>query len=692
MNCYNNYRKRDTFSMRKSARKYLLLSVIILCVVSFTAPGNIMGARVTGDEKLVTTGKETVSPGKKSPEIPPAGKIEKKEMPAEKKPEPGKENARYVTIDFDDVDIRVFIKFISELTGSNFVIDTGVKGKVTIISPKKISVKEAYKVFESVLDVHGFSVVPAGDIIKIVPSQDARTKNIETRLKKSAIDPEDKVVTQIISLSYANPDELKKVLTPLISKSSVILSYPPTGMLIVTDLLSNIKRLLTIVSALDIEGIEEQISVIPLGRASSTEIAKSLDQIFQKTAAQKKGSIDSNMKIVADERTNTIITLASENDTMRIKQLIKLLDKDVPRGEERLRVYRLENADAEELSKVLMNIPSKDAKDTQKGKAPLLSKDISIVPDKATNTLIITAERDDYNVLEGVIKQLDVPRPMVYIEALIMEVNVDKGFTLGAEWVAGNDFTTEGRAGAYGGGFVSGGIIPHLDSKGIPTWPSGFSVGVLGEGITVGNILFPSLGAFFQAYQTDQDVHILSTPQILTLDNEEAEIYVGENVPYQTRADSSTVTDYSSYEYKDVGVTLRITPQISRERFVRLNIFQEVTKMVGDDTNDRPTTLKRTTKTTVTIKDKNTIVIGGLIGDDITNTVYKTPCLGDIPGLGWLFKYKSETREKRNLFIFITPRIVENPTEAKSIYEEKQKHINEVEEGVIKTYEKKRKE
>ncbi|MBW2558243.1 MAG: type II secretion system secretin GspD [Deltaproteobacteria bacterium] len=539
--------------------------------------------------------------------------------------------------------------------------------------------------------------MPAGDIIKIVPSKDAKTKNIETRLKSGAITPEDKVVTQIISLNYANPNEMKKVLAPLISKSSVILSYPPTGMLIVTDLLSNINRLLKIVSALDIEGIEEQISVIPLERASSTEIAKSLNQIFQKTARQKKGTIASTIKIVADERTNIIITLASENDTTRIRQLIKLLDKDVPKGEERLRVYRLENADAEDLSKVLMNIPSKNAKDTQKGKTPLLSKNIGIVPDKATNSLIITAERDDYNVLEGVIKKLDVPRPMVYIEALIMEVNVDKGFKIGAEWVGGEKFNSGGSK-VYGGGFTGAGIIPTPNATtGVISYPPGFSLGVFGEAINIGGAVFPNLGAVLQAYQKDQDVHILSTPQILTLDNEEAEIYVGENVPYQTRQESSSVTsttDYSSFEYKDVGVTLRITPQINLERFVRLNIFQEVTKLVTEAGQQtvRPTTLKRTTKTTVTIKDKNTIVIGGLIGDDITNTVYKTPCLGDIPGLGWLFKYKSETREKRNLFIFITPRIVENPTEAKSIYEEKQEHINKVEEGVIKTYKRKRKE
>ena len=679
--------------MKTLPKRNLLLLIVILCIIPLLLPGSIMGARVTGQDKLVTTSdKKTEKSKKEVSGTRQVRKIEKREVPT--KARRSSDEPKYVTIDFNDVDIRVFIKFISELTGKNFVINKGVRGKVTIVSPKKISVSEAYKVFESVLEVHGFAAIPAGDIIKIVPSREAKEKNIETRLKKKAISPEDKVITQIISLNYANPDEMKKVLTPLVSKSSVILSYPPTGMLVVTDLLSNIKRLLRIIGALDIEGIEEQISVIPLAHASSQEIAKSLSLIFQKTGKSRKGTLASLIQIVPDDRTNTIITLASENDTFRIRQLIKLLDKEIPKGEARIRVYHLQNADAEELTKVLMNLPSKGVKGAEKGKSPLLSRDTQIIPDKATNTLVITADRNEYTILKDIIRELDIPRPMVYIEALIMEVNVDKGFKLGAEWVGGEYISTgDGRTKVYGGGFRSGGIMPSADATtGIISFPEGFSVGVLGQTIRIGDFTFPNLGAIFQAYQKDKDIHILSTPQLLTLDNEEAEIYVGKNVPYQTRAETSSADlDYSTYEYKDVGVSLKITPQISQERFVRLNIFQEVTKLVDSTTSiDRPTTLKRTTKTTVSIKDRNTIVIGGLVGDDITNTVYKVPCIGNIPLLGWLFKYKSEIREKTNLFVFITPHIIESPVEAKALYEKKKKHINKVEEGVIKTYRNKR--
>ncbi|HEU18535.1 MAG TPA: type II secretion system protein GspD [Deltaproteobacteria bacterium] len=645
--------------MKTSSRwtSAMLVSVILaLSIICTAAPA--IGARVTGEENPVAT---SVTPALKPNE------------------------AASVTIDFNDVDINVFIKFISEITGKNFVIDKAVRGNVTIVSPGKISLREAYKVFESVLDVHGFAAVPAGNIIKIIPSRDAKEKNIETRLKREAITPDDRIVTQIISLKYANPEEMKKILTPLVSKSSVILSYPPTGMIIVTDLLSNIQRLLTIVKALDIEGTEEQISVIPLMYASAAETTKSLGLIFHDAARTQKGSLAPPIKIVSDDRTNTIITLASEIDTYRLRELIKLLDKEIPKGEAKVRVYRLQNADSEELTKVLMNLPSKTDTPQEKGKTPVISKDMQIVPDKATNTLIITAARDDYIVIEDIIKQLDVPRPMVYIEALIMEVNVDKDFSIGAEWTAG-EYISQGRVKIGAGSFRGDSSLVTTTSAGQVNLPKGFSVGVLGESISIGGLTFPSLGAIFNAYQKDKDVNILSTPQILTLDNQEAELYVGKNVPYQTRAETSSANvDYSSYEYKDVGVTLKITPQISQERYVRLNIYQEVTKLVDTDTSaDRPTTLKRTAKTAVSIKDTNTIVIGGLVGDDITQTTYQVPCLGNVPLLGWLFKYRSERREKTNLYIFITPHIIENPIEATELLKEKHEDLDSVREGVIK--------
>ena len=595
---------------------------------------------------------------------------------------------RYVAIDFNNVDINVFIKFISELTSKNFIVDQRVKGKVTIISPAKISVKEAYKVFESVLEVHGFTTVQAGDVIKIVPSPDARSMNVETWLKKEARSPEDKVVTQLIPLKYADPEEIKRLFAPLISKNSVILSYPPTNMLIVTDIYSNIQRLIRILDAIDVTGMGQEISVIPLHYAFAGDFIKILDPIFQAKPRAKTTDPESGVKFVADERTNTIIVLASEVETERIKKLIELLDMETPRGQEKIRVYYLQNAKAEDLAKVLQELPTKKGGTPEAQKAPLISEKVKITADKATNSLIITGEKDDYQILEDIIKQLDIPRAMVYIESLIMEVNVEKDFNLGVQWIAGGKTDLGNKEGAFGGGFRPSVPIFSPPITSLPA-PEGFSLGIFSESVTIGNITFPNLGAIVQAYKKDKDVHILSTPQILTTDNEEAKITVGKNVPFQTRSAAENAAEtYSSYEYKDVGITLKITPRISKDRLVQLTISQEVTKLdeLATTSSDRPTTLKRTIDTTVIVQDKNTVVVGGLIDDSFTKTEYKTPCLGDVPGFGMLFRSTSKAGDKTNLFVFLTPHVIENPAEANDIYKDKKQEIDTVKEGKIKLY------
>jgi general secretion pathway protein D len=627
--------------------------------------------------------------------------------------EPKKQAAKstqYVTIDFDNVDIQIFVKFVSELTGKNFVIDEKVKGKVTIISPRKISIDEVYKVFESVLEVYGFATVTAADVIKIVPALQAREKLVETRVGKQDGNQEDKIVTQIISLENANPDEVKKVLDPLISRTSIIMSYPPTGMLVITDYLSNIQKIMEIVDAIDVEGMAGQISYVPLKSALAGEVAKSLTLLFQ---PQPGRATLSTVRIVSDDRANALIIVASGMDSDRIKKLIDLMDKEVPRSDAMLRVYRLQNAVAEDLAKVLMNIPKAPATPVaapiQGSKSPMLSKDVQILADKATNTLIISANKDDYRVLEAVIQSLDISRPMVYIEALVMEVKVTKNFQVGVEWRGLKDTTDISALGGLGSAaFIGSGgmgttpgaynVIPNVNigaAGGSVSFPQGFSLGLLGAGITIGGIMFPSIGAVLQAYQNDSDISILSTPQIMTLDNEEAEINVGENVPYLSRQDTTSGIaqaaggiNYSSYEYKDVGVTLKITPHINAEDFVRLKFDQKVSKVSSGGDIARPTTLTRQAKTTVVVKDRETVVIGGLMGDETTDSTYQLPCLGSIPILGWLFKSASQNRAKTNLYVFITPHIIRTQKDAAEFYKVKRDEMGEVKDGVIKMNEK----
>jgi general secretion pathway protein D len=604
-------------------------------------------------------------------------------------------SAQLVSIDFNNVDIVVFIKFMSDLTKRNFVIDDKVRGKVTIISPGKITVDEAYHVFLSVLEVHGYTTVPSGKITKIVPSPDARSKSIRTRLEEESGAVGDNVVTQIIPLRYADPNEIKKLFTPLVSKSSVILAYPPTNTLIVTDVQSNIRRLQRLLKAIDITGVGQQIAIIPVEYADATKLVTLLSSIFQKKA-RTKGAVAKDITFVADERTNSIVLLASEGDTDNIRKLIKSLDKETPKGQAKIHVYYLEHADAEELEKVLKDIPQKEAAGKTPGKktAPVVSDKVRISADKATNSLIIMADMEDYVVLENIIKKIDIPRAMVYIEALIMEVNVTKDFRLGTEWVAGGEAHYDDRDGIYGGGFSAGGfggdpgtIGTGLGAAGSATLPPGFSMGLFGENITVGGITFPTIQALIQAYKKDKDTNILSTPQILTTDNQEAKIYVGSNIPFQTQAtaNDSGSTIYNSFEYRDVGKTLKITPHISKDRMVRLELSLEVSSISGTQTS-QPTTLKRTVETTAIVKDRHTVVLGGLIDDQIDHTKYKVPCLGEIPGLGFLFSQRSNTNDKTNLYVFLTPRVIQNPDEATEVSKEKRDHIDNIREENIKLY------
>jgi len=603
----------------------------------------------------------------------------------------------FISIDFNDVDIAVFIKFISELTGKNFIIDRRVKGNISVISPTKISVNEAYKVFESVLEVHGYATVDAGEITKIIPSPYARTMNIETRLKKEADSPTDKIVTQLIHLKYADPNAVKQLCAPLVSKSSVVLAYSPTNMLIITDVYSNIKRLIRIIDAIDVTGIGQSISVIPIEFADAEAMVKIIDSVFNASSAQPKKKGQKDVTLVSDKRTNIIIVVASETGTERVRKLVRMLDKEMPKGSEKIHVYYLENAKAEELATVLQEFPTKESGgDASKGKklAPIVSEDVKITADKATNSLIIVADKDDYDVLKEIIKKLDIRRSMLYIECLIMEINKDKSLNLGTEWQIGGEGSYDTYDGAWGGGFSGGsmGGDPGYISSALSAatgsasvLPPGFSVGVFGESITVGGIVFPTIAAVINAYKKDSDAHILSTPQILTTDNETAKITVGKNVPYLTKA-SSGDTNYSNYEYKDVGITLEITPQINKDRQIRLEIALESTKLESTTNQFQPTTLKRTVDTTVIVNDENTVVIGGLIDKALSSTDYRVPCLGNIPVMGWLFRSVGKGQEDANLYIFLTPHVLEDALEGNKINEMKMLEMEKIEEERIKLF------
>lgn len=592
-----------------------------------------------------------------------------------------KDSKRFIAFDFDNVEINLFIKYISELTGKNFIVDKTVKGNVTIVSPTKINEEEAYRVFESVLEVHGYTTVKAGAIIKILPTARARSQNVEMLQMGFSENPEDKVVTQLIPLKHSSPDDIKKVLAPLVSKTSIVIGHTRSGMLIITETLSNIQRLLAIIEAIDVEYTQEEVIVFPLENASSVAVAKIINAIFVKIKTDAKGGkLKSGVKVVPYERINALIAMVNASDIARVRRLVKMLDIEMERGEGNIHVFYLQNANAKELAKVLNALPEKKPATKDKGKSPAISKNVSVMADEETNSLIITASKEEYIVLQDVIKKLDIPRRMVYLEALIMEVDTDKTFEVGVQWITGGNFNDD--TGQLASGFSGNEASPYNNIKGIsatnPSLPAGFSLGILQQGIKIGGMTFPNISSILRLYKNDSKINIIATPQILTTDNKKAEISVGENIPYITSKNTTTAEqDYTQYEYKDVSTKLTITPHINQTDVLRLEIATEVIKVKGD-VSDTPTTYKRTAETSVIMKDRDTIVIGGIIGHDSTTTEYKIPLLGDIPYLGWLFKTKYTRNSKTNMFIFITPRIIRHPGEIDEVTHAKEVALGDV--------------
>lgn len=591
-------------------------------------------------------------------------------------------NQRFITIDFDKVDILLFIKYISELTGRNFIIDKTVKGTVSIISPTKISEEEAYDVFESVLAVNGFTTVDAGVMVKIMPSIRARTENVDTLHHGRPSKPEDKIVTQLIPLTHTTPDDMKKVLAPLVSKTSVVIAHTQSGILIVTDTLSNIQKLLAIIESLDVDYSSAELEVLPLKYATATTIATTINSIFKRVSPIVKGSAarTSGVNVVPYDRINALIVMAGPGDVLRVKRLVAMLDAAPEHDEGNIRVVYLEHANAKELAAVLTALPTQDS--TKKGpqKTPSISKNVKVMPDEATNSLIITADRSEFKVLEAVIKKLDIARRMVYLEALIMEVSTTSDFNVGVNWLGAGGFNdgTGALLTGFGGANTDGfsGVSVGEDS-GVG---SGISLGLLQKGIEVSGITFPNISALITAYKNDATTNIISTPQILTTDNKKASISVGENIPYLSQENAATPSErgYASYEYKDVATTLSITPQINQADTLRLEISTEVNKVKGNSPGITPSTLTRKAETTVLVQDGQTIVIGGIIGHDADDGENKIPLLGDIPLLGWLFKTSQTKHVKSNMFIFITPHIIKNPADIATVTMVKEEQLGKV--------------
>ncbi len=620
-----------------------------------------------------------------------------------------------ITMNFEDTDIRVLIKFMSELSQKNFIVDDNIKGKVTVFSPEKITLQEAYNVFQSILEVKGFTLIPAGKAIKILQSSEAKQRGIETLTAKPSFlgERNDEFVTRIVRLDYVDVNEAATLVRPLVSKYGNLNPYGPTNTLILTDIKSNLYRIMKIINEIDVKGYHAELYVIPLRFASVRTVTDHLNKILEggtvatpasparparprgrvpQQAAVTGGGVSTSAKIISDERTNSLIVLATRSDYDTIIKLVQKLDVEAPEGKGRINIYYLQNAVADEIVTVVQEFITgiKQEKEAAPGQPKLPTEtDIKIVADKATNSLIINADPEDYEQIKGVIQKLDIPRSQVLIEALFLEVRGSDSMSLGVEWVAfGGEVGVDNSIDklGFGGSLTGGGNLPRvidsINEREIPTaLGTGFNLGVFGNFIEVDGLEFPSISALITAVASRADTNILATPQILTMDNEEAEIKVGENRPFltQARTGEQGVNDvFQSFDFRDVGLTLKVTPHISQNRTVRLELFQEISRVNEEATTGpggtgatAPVTTKRSADTTVVVKDGHTIVIGGLIEDDVQDSDVKVPCLGDLPLLGYLFRSSTNTTGKTNLMIFLTPHIVTNPSEAAALSEHK---------------------
>lgn len=505
-----------------------------------------------------------------------------------------------VVMNFSEVEIATLVKFISELTGKNFVLDERVKGKISIYSPSKLTIDEAFALFTSVLELKGFTPIQAGKVYKIVPLATARQTGMKLTEGTERLPVGDGYRARLFSLTQVSSQDALTFLQPLVSKDGHIASFGPGNMLLVVDSASNLNKIMELLAKIDIPQRDD------LAAASN-----------------------------------------------------------------KIMVHYLEYADATEVAKVLEGVirglPTTPVAGV--GRPQTDSGKISVTSDKATNSLIIMAPPADQQHLLQVIKKLDLRRRQVFVEAVIAEVSLSKLDELGVQW-----------------GVVGGGSTGTVSAAGLYDPLNTFTPLLAAlQGLTNAGLSLPDLSASalnfsvaLNALRSAGIVNVLSTPTILTSDNKEAEIFVGENVPFKSKIEVSTTSTLQSIERKDTGITLKLTPQISEGEAIKLDIYQEISavKPLGVGETDLTTT-KRTAKTSVVVQNQETVAIGGLIQDKENETTAKVPLLGDIPGLGWLFKSTSKTREKTNLLILLTPRIVRSAEDLRQVTERQQQQFKQ---------------
>lgn len=601
-------------------------------------------------------------------------------------PKPGE-----VLLNFQGADIQAVVKALSQMTGRNFLLDPRVKGQITIISAKPVSTAAAYQIFLSALKAQGFTAVEGvGGVTKIVPAAEGKM----SADVNAAVTPRggEQIMTHVLIVQHTSASQMIPLLRPLMSPTSQLSSFDQANALIITDYADNIRRLLRIIEKID-QPVSSDVTVIELTHASALDLADLVTRLALPGTAGAvpgapgvgPGGAGDRFTIVPDLRTNTLLVRA--DNPGRVNQLRGLIAKlDVPavKGGQTHVVY-LRNADATKLVEVLRGIlagearaqtaaatPAAGAATAARGAAKTAEASL-IQADEATNALIISAPDAVYNNLRAVIEKLDVRRAQVYVEALIVEMSTDAANELGVQWAGGK---TQGSGSAVGIQNF-GAANPSLATAAVGgttafAASSGLMLGYLGKSITLADgTVINSIGALARALEQRNLANVLSTPNLVTLDNAEAKIMVGQNVPFVTGSyaqstTGTTVNPFQTIERKDVGLTLKIKPQVSEGGLIKLDISQEVSSVATTSVSGASdlVTNKRTIETRVVVDDGQTLALGGLIEDNSNESEQAVPILGSIPVLGALFRYRKTTNTKTNLMVFLRPVILHSPQEA----------------------------
>lgn len=592
--------------------------------------------------------------------------------------------AEMVTLDFRNVEIAEFVKTVSKITGRNFLIDQGIRGTVTILGPTAVPISEVWRIFHSVLEVKGLAVTRVGSLYKIIQRREIKNANAPVLIGRASPGISDEPVIQIVPLEYGSAEDAVNFLKNFVGKNGQVFSHGPTNTLVMIDEAVNIDKMLRLLKEIDSPRQEEKIEFIALEHLAAKEAIEMLNGIMQSNATDAKtrrrisrrgggsqAAADAGLRMVADERLNRVIMIGPADEVAAAKELLNELDKPVPLGNDLIRVYPLQYGDAEEMAATLNTLLTGEAtvKAAAGAKDAAATKGrVQVVADKPNNALIFVADQADYLRALSVLRKLDVPRPQVYVEAAIVEVFLNNQ----GDWSITGGFARDqqimGEDGYVFGGEAIGGLSPlGLNLASLATLNGLFAGAIVTP--QAGNL--PPLGAILRAIRTNDNVNVLSTPHLLTSDNEEAEIVVGDNVPFLTgQTATSGGNVISSIDRRDVGITMRVTPTINDANQVRLQIYQEISSVSaqapsGLDVNQQGLiTRKRSAKTNVFVANGQTVAIGGLISEEDSNSESKVPVLGDIPIIGWLFKAKKVQRRRTNLVIFLTPHILRNAAEA----------------------------